>query len=165
VTWGNYAAIAPASHPALRIESGDVVAIEKGQSVSRSPCMCSPVQSANTISLAVGYGRTHVGRVGEGVGENVYPLARLIAGTRRYFRTGVKMTRTGRSTRSRHADPSFDGRADDRQAETLADFVESPASRHETQPELPTLWAERPSSEHRWGMAVDLSACTVARPA
>ena len=161
VTWGNYAAIAPTVASRLGIDSGDVVAIEKGPIRVEVPVHVQPGQSANTISLAVGYGRTRVGRVGQGVGENVYPLAHVIAGTRRYFRTGVKMTRTGRleplaATQTHH---SMEGRTIVKQT-TLAAFVESLSSRHETQPELPTLWAERPSSEHRWGMAVDLSACT-----
>jgi len=161
VTWGNYAAIAPTVASRLGIDSGDVVAIEKGPIRVEVPVHVQPGQSANTISLAVGYGRTRVGRVGQGVGENVYPLAHVIAGTRRYFRTGVKMTRTGRleplaATQTHH---SMEGRTIVKQT-TLAAFVESPASRHEKQPELPTLWAERPSGEHRWGMAVDLSACT-----
>ncbi len=161
VTWGNYAAIAPTVASRLGIDSGDVVAIEKGPIRVEVPVHVQPGQSANTISLAVGYGRTRVGRVGQGVGENVYPLAHVIAGTRRYFRTGVKMTRTGRleplaATQTHH---SMEGRTIVKQT-TLAAFVESPSSRHEKQPELPTLWAERPSGEHRWGMAVDLSACT-----
>src|SRR2546422_3105383 len=71
------------------------------------------------------------------------------------------MTRTGRleplaATQTHH---SMEGRTIVKQT-TLAAFVESPASSDEKHSQLATLWAERPSGDHRWGMAIDLTSCT-----
>ena len=161
VTWGNYAAVAPAVASRLGITSGDVVALEKDAIRIELPVHVQPGQSPRTISVAVGYGRTRGGRVGQGVGANVYPLASSLAGTRRYARTGVKMTRTGRldplaSTQTHH---SMEGRAIVQQT-SLATFLEWPSSGDEKHSQLATLWAERPSGDHKWGMAIDLTSCT-----
>ena len=124
VTWGNYAAVAPALASRLGLADGDVVAIEKGERRVELPVLVQPGQSPATISVALGYGRTRGGRVGEGVGVNAYPLAEWIDGTRRYFRTGVSVTRTGRrdplaATQTHH---SMEGREILKQT-TLASFL------------------------------------------
>jgi Fe-S-cluster-containing dehydrogenase component len=159
VTWGNYAAIAPADALRLGVESGDVVALDGGGRRIELPVSVQPGQAPRTISVALGYGRTRAGRVGDGVGVNAFPLAQSDAGTRRYARTGITLTRSGRrdalaTTQSHH---SMEGRAIVKEA-TLAAFAARPDDEVET--DLPTLWAARPRGEHNWGMAIDLSACT-----
>ncbi|HXI32264.1 MAG TPA: molybdopterin dinucleotide binding domain-containing protein, partial [Vicinamibacterales bacterium] len=159
VTWGNYAAMAPADATRLGIESGDVVALESGGRRIELPVHVQPGQAARTISVALGYGRTRSGRVGDGVGVNVFPLAQAAGGSRRYARTGLTVTRTGRrdelaTTQSHH---SMEGREIVKET-TLAAFHDQPEGGQEAA--LPTLWAERPRGEHNWGMAIDLSACT-----
>ena len=161
VTWGNYAAIAPALASRLAVADGDVVALEKGAVRVELPVHVQPGQSARTISVALGYGRTRGGRVGQGVGVNVYPLAESVDGAPRYARAGVRLTRTGRrdplaATQTHH---SMEGREIVKQM-TLASFLESTPHTAETHADLPTLWAERPHGEHNWGMAIDLTACT-----
>jgi len=161
VTWGNYAALAPALASRLGIADGDVVAIEQGAIRLELPAYVQPGQPARTISVALGYGRRRGGRVGEGVGANAYPLASIVDGARRYAAAGVTVTRTGRrdplaATQTHH---SMEGRDIVRQT-TLASFLESPPHVPETHADLPTLWPERPHGEHNWGMAIDLTACT-----
>ncbi|HMF94260.1 MAG TPA: 4Fe-4S dicluster domain-containing protein [Vicinamibacterales bacterium] len=159
VTWGNYAAIAPVDASRLGLEPGDIVALDGvGGRRIELPVHVQPGQAPKTISIALGYGRTRSGRVGDGVGVNVFALAQVAAGARRYARTGITMTRTGRrdalaTTQSHH---SMEGRAIVKET-TLAALAE-PADHRET--DLPTLWAARPRGEHNWGMAIDLSACT-----
>jgi len=161
VTWGNYAAIAPALASRLALADGDVVAVEAGGHRVELPVLVQPGQSAQTISIALGYGRTRAGRVAEGIGVNAYPLAQSIGGRRRYARAGVGLTRTGRrdplaATQTHH---SMEGREIVKQT-TLASFLESPPPGAEAHADMPNLWAEHPRGEHNWGMAIDLTSCT-----
>ena len=164
VTWGNYASIAPAVASRLGVDNGDIVALDDGMRRIEVPVHVQPGQSPRAISIAVGYGRTRAGRVGHGVGANVYPLVQLLAGIRRYFRTGVTVARTGRldplaATQTHH---SMEGRTIVQQA-TLAEWLASRSAGHasdEGPSEVPSLWSERPSGAHAWGMVVDLNTCT-----
>jgi molybdopterin-containing oxidoreductase family iron-sulfur binding subunit len=162
VTWGNYAAIAPAVASRLGIATGDVVALDAGGTHIEVPAYVQPGQSPRAISIAVGFGRMRAGRVGTNVGVNVYPLVQSLAGIRRYVRTGVTIMRTGRldplaATQTHH---SMEGRTIVKQV-TLASLLESASSAREDHEEPHTsLWAERPAGAHAWGMAIDLNSCT-----
>jgi Fe-S-cluster-containing dehydrogenase component len=162
VTWGNYASIAPAAAARLGIADGDVVTVDAAGTRIELPAHVQPGQSATTISIALGYGRTRAGRVGTHVGANAYPFVQAVAGGRRYFRTGVTIAPTGRrdelaATQTHH---SMEGRDIVRQV-TLASFLQPKASGHDAAAEAETsLWTERPAGAHSWGMAVDLNACT-----
>src|SRR5262249_2911941 len=159
VTWGNYAAIAPADATRLAVASGDVVALDAGGHRIELPVHVQPGQAPRTISVALGYGRTRAGHVGDGVGVNVFALTPVVAGTRRYARDGITVARTGRrealaTTQSHH---SMEGRAIVKELR-LTD-IDRGHGDGETA-DLPTLWAARPRGGHNWGMAIDLSACT-----
>ena len=163
VTWGNYAAVAPSVASRLGVSSGDVVALDTGTSRIELPVCVQPGQSPRAISVALGYGRRQAGRVGGGVGTNAYALVRLVAGMRRYSRTGVTIARTGRvdplaATQTHH---SMEGRTIVQET-TLAAWLASSSAAHPGQAphaEVPSLWAERPSGAHAWGMAIDLNSC------
>jgi Fe-S-cluster-containing dehydrogenase component len=161
VTWGNYAAIAPTVAARLGIASGDVVALEHETTRLEVPAYVQPGQSPHTISVALGYGRTNAGRVGDGVGVNAYRLADSAAGGRLYARAGVRMTRTGRrdelaATQTHH---SMEGRDIVRRT-TLTALLEPAAAIDEEQPRHASLYPAREGAEHTWGMAIDLNACT-----
>jgi Fe-S-cluster-containing dehydrogenase component/anaerobic selenocysteine-containing dehydrogenase len=164
VTWGNYAAIAPAVASRLGVDSGDVVVLDAGTRRIEVPVHVQPGQSPRAISVAVGYGRTRAGRVGHGVGANVYPLVQVLAGMRRYSGAGVTVERAGRldplaATQTHH---SMEGRTIVQQT-TLAEWVASRSAGHagrEEPSEVPSLWTERPPGAHAWGMVVDLNTCT-----
>jgi len=160
VTWGNYAAIAPALARRAGISDGDVVLIQGESSRLELPAMVQPGQSPFAVSIALGYGRTAAGHVGTNVGGNAYPLVRMAAGSRQYAGQAVTLTRTGRlaplaSTQTHH---SMEGRAIVRQAA----LHEPPAEAHTSEAEVDaaSLWPERPAGAHKWGMAIDLNACT-----
>jgi molybdopterin-containing oxidoreductase family iron-sulfur binding subunit len=74
LTWDNAALIAPSTAEALGVGQGDLVRVEQyGRSVDL-PVYLMPGQAAGSISVQLGYGRRRCGRVGEGVGFDVYPL-------------------------------------------------------------------------------------------
>jgi len=163
VTWGNYVSVAPRTATELGLAEGDVVALRTADRAAalELPVQIQPGQPAGAVSVALGYGRTAAGRVGNGVGANAFPLMPLVGGFARGFAIGYRLEKTGRqeplaATQTHH---SMEGRAIVREA-TLAEYRKNPAAGNEEHPERASLWEEYKKEGHFWGMAVDLSACT-----
>ena len=157
LTWGNVASIAPATAAALGVATGDVVTLTTETGKLELPAFVQPGQDRRTISVAVGYGRWAAGKAGDGIGANVYPLARVENGVRRYA-ARVNVAKAGRRARLAPAQTHFsmEGR-DIVQSLTLASLEHEHEHEHE---ELPNLWRERLHGAHAWGMSIDLDACT-----
>ena len=162
VTWGNYAVVAPGAASRLGVVTGDVVALDTGGGRLELPAYVQPGQSPGVVSVALGYGRTHVGRVGQHVGANAYPMVQQLPAGRRYYRTGVAIVRTGRieALAATQTHFSMEGRSIVRQLPLASLPASAEAEPTERYPQPTSLWAERPAGAHRWGMAVDLNACT-----
>ncbi|MBW8875893.1 MAG: 4Fe-4S dicluster domain-containing protein [Acidobacteria bacterium] len=160
VTWGNYVSVAPALAAEQGLEDGDVVLLRRGETALELPVQVQPGQPKQAVSVALGYGRTRAGKVGDGVGANAFPLLAAAGGFSRGWTAGFHIEKTGRrqalaATQLHH---SMEGRPIVREA-TLADFQRNPAAGNEEHPHLQTLWAERPQEGHHWGMAIDLNSC------
>jgi MoCo/4Fe-4S cofactor protein with predicted Tat translocation signal len=160
VTWGNYAAIAPSVAKELALSDGDVVRLTVGKHQLELPAFIQPGQDRRTISVALGYGRRQVGRAGQDVGVNAYPLTSLEHGHRHYSAKDVVLEKTRRTEKlgSTQTHFSMEGRPI-----VLETSMEELRNGTESGPEkeaLPTLWAERLQGEHAWGMAVDMNSCT-----
>jgi Fe-S-cluster-containing dehydrogenase component len=150
-----------------------------------APAFFVPGMADGVIGLALGYGRTAAGSVGNGVGVNAYVL-RDSASIARGWRN-VKVRPTGKMYRlatvqDHHiVDPLGKKAVQDRIPElvregTLAEFKKDPALG--IKPAVaPSIFDEHgvnaPTTEssslkphasilspHRWGMAIDLGACT-----
>jgi MoCo/4Fe-4S cofactor protein with predicted Tat translocation signal len=165
LTWGHAVAIAPAAAARLGLEDGDVVTVANEVRRIELPIVVQPGQSPATVSIALGYGRAQVGKVGRDVGVNAFPFMTIAAGgLRRASSLRVTLQKTGRreplaATQTHH---SMEGRPLIREASLRSFLVNASAGNDEdTSPEsLPTLWAEHPTGRHFWGMAIDLNACT-----
>ena len=72
-TWENVVALSPALAAELQVTSGDVVRIESGHSIE-GPAWVLPGQPDRVVTLYLGYGRTHGGRLGSGNGYDAYRL-------------------------------------------------------------------------------------------
>jgi len=166
VTWGNYVSVSPRMATELRLAEGDVVALHGSSAPGNTarlelPVQIQPGQPAGAVSVALGYGRTAAGKVGNGVGANAFPLMPLAGGFAQRSAGGFRLERTGRheplaATQTHH---SMEGRSIVREA-TLAEYRKNPAAGNEERPELASLWPEYKKEGHFWGMVVDLSACT-----
>ncbi|RFZ83239.1 4Fe-4S dicluster domain-containing protein [Mucilaginibacter terrenus] len=162
VTWDNFAAMSPSDVKKLGLEEFEVVTIDaNGYSISL-PVLSQPGQAQGTVSVAVGYGRTHAGLVGNGVGKNAFPFHSFRNGT---FQTSAPATVTATGdvfplsqTQTHH---SFEGRNVIRET-TLKDYLKNPASNSGKEEEKETydLWDEYERPAYNWVMAIDLNACT-----
>src|SRR4029079_17570263 len=131
-----------------------------GQSIE-APAWVLPGQADGVLTLHLGYGRTRTRKVGQGVGGDGNKL-RTRAGF--WSRPGARATATG----DRYELASTQGHfvMENRplvRAATLAEYRQQPEFAHEAV-EAPahgmTLYPDWPYEGHKWGMAINLSACT-----
>ncbi|NUM80166.1 TAT-variant-translocated molybdopterin oxidoreductase [bacterium] len=147
------------------------------------PVWIQPGQADYSISVALGYGRTEAGRIGNGIGFNMYGFRSSSAP---YFDKGLKITKTDKTylvacTQDHHgldeetlAKQGVEERLPliYREA-TLEEYKQKPdfASYKEVQPGLVPLMGKdgKPlsiydspvdySKGYQWGMVIDLNAC------
>src|SRR5581483_11632781 len=125
VTWDNVVRIAPADAERLGLANGDLVELTVGGRSARGPAWISPGVAPGSAAVALGYGRTRAGRVGDGVGFDAYALRTSAAPA---FAPGLAIARTGgwqlvACTQDHH---SLEGRNIVRAA-TLDEFRAEPA--------------------------------------
>ena len=164
VTWDNYANVSPSDMKKWGYEDGDVVKIDaNGYSIS-IPVLSQPGQAQGTISLAVGYGRTISGPVGDNVGKNTFPLYSLRNGTLQTAGVAT-LTSTGDNsplaqTQTHH---SIEGRYSIIKEATFKEYIKDPAVRsggEEDHKEYDLFWQKYEHPTYNWVMAIDLNACT-----
>jgi len=162
VCWDNYAAIGKVTADQYQLEQGDLITIKtKSGVIENIPVLIQPGQANNTISVAVGYGRTEGGKVAKYVGKSAYPLISYNGSTYLYTNADVSIEKTGSGyklaqTQTHH---TIEGRAIIKEA-SLNEFVKDPKAGNHEHAHIISLWAERDSKGHKWGMAIDLNACT-----
>jgi molybdopterin-containing oxidoreductase family iron-sulfur binding subunit len=66
------------------------------------PALVQPGQNANTLGLAIGYGRSETGKTGKDIGVNAYPLLRVENGVLTYSISGASVEKTSDEHRVAH---------------------------------------------------------------
>jgi molybdopterin-containing oxidoreductase family iron-sulfur binding subunit len=164
LVWDNAALISPATAKQKGLSDGDVVTLSRGGMKLEIPVLLQPGQADNSVTIALGYGRTHCGRVGKDVGFN----ANLIRTSDAFwFGTGFDMAATGArheqaTTHERGAAEHQNDRPLYRET-TIEEYKKNPKVIEEMSevPELHSVYPERTWDQgYQWGMAIDLGACT-----
>jgi len=162
VTWDNFVAIAPKYAEKLKVKEFDVVTVKgsNGYSVDL-PVLIQPGQAQGTASIALGYGRTKVGKAGNDVGKNAFPFVSFVNGTMQYA-TNVTITPTGgfyelAQTQTHH---SFEGRAVIKEATFKEYLKDASAGNQKGEHKDYDLWDAYEKPGNNWVMAIDLNACT-----
>jgi len=163
VTWDNYAALNPRDAERLGLDENGKVAVEANGYSVELPVLLQPGQALGTVSVAVGYGRTKVGKAGDNVGQNAWPFVHLVNGTMRFESkatvTKARGTYELAQTQTHH---SIEGRDIVRET-TFAKYLQDPNSesgRFSDTHKTYDLWNKFESPGHKWVMAIDLNACT-----
>ncbi len=164
IDWDNYVSIAPSRAKALGVSEyemkADVVTVDVGHAKFDLPVHVQPGLHPDVIAIAVGYGRTGAGRVGNKVGQNGYALAQATAGRVGMSGIPARITRTGRIAPL--ACVQGHNYTEDRPIiyeTTFASFLKDPASGNEEPDQEPSMWSRHEYPGYRWGMAIDLNAC------
>ena len=160
VTWGNYAAVAPALARKLNMAEGDVVSLTAAGGTLEVPVFIQPGQHERTISVALGYGRENGGKVARRVGANSYPIASIQAGFRRYSAPNLDVKKTGRREAVAGTQGHFTLEGHPIILETTLEELHQPQRENEADRTNTNLWPDQPHGQHSWGMLIDMNACT-----
>jgi molybdopterin-containing oxidoreductase family iron-sulfur binding subunit len=162
VTWENFVAIAPKFAEKLGYKEGDVIKVTVGANTISLPVLFQPGQAQGTVSVAVGYGRTLAGPVGNNVGQNAFPFVTFVNGTMQTVSI-ASLEKTGEisilaQTQTHH---SYEGRTVIQET-TFEKYKKDASSgnRSEREHKTYTLWDEYERPQYNWVMAIDLNACT-----
>ena len=177
LTWDNAAIMGPSTARALGVAHEDVVQISVNGASVELPAFVLPGVAANSVHVAMGYGRTSAGHVGGLSSDEIAPVgvdvSLLMSKNGASVQTGVKIAATGRTHKLATTQDHFAIDAVGFEAigarlgelvrtGTLEEYKEHPdfaAHRGPHHPPLESLWEEPKYEGHAWGMAIDLNRC------
>ncbi|MGH9529122.1 MAG: 4Fe-4S dicluster domain-containing protein, partial [Terriglobales bacterium] len=165
MTWDNPILMGPAMAERSGLKTQDLIKLElNGKSVT-APIWIQAGHPDNSVTVFLGYGRSHAGRVGTGTGFDFYPLR---FSETPWFTTGVNISKAGgtyllASTQGYQTMETQDG--DSRplvRTRTLDEYHKDPAfaQKGNPPPEL-TLYPgyDYAKETYAWGMTIDLNSC------
>jgi molybdopterin-containing oxidoreductase family iron-sulfur binding subunit len=160
ISWDNAALMAPKTAERLGVRNGDLIRISRGGATITAPAWKLPGTAEGSITLTLGWGRQGTGRYGKGIGFDAYPLRRSDA---LGFAADAEVAKAGgRVSLAQTQDhDSMEGRPIAIDA-TLEEYRRDPnfGVTRQPVPRILPLWREVEYRGHKWGMVIDLNACT-----
>jgi Fe-S-cluster-containing dehydrogenase component/anaerobic selenocysteine-containing dehydrogenase len=155
ITWGNPLLLSLADATRLGLKDEDIVKISCGGRSLEASVVLQPGQASGVASIALGYGR-QTGNVAKGVGVNTYALVD-VSDANPFMHSGVSISRVaGRRALARtQSHFRLEGR-DNAHSWTLAEYSRRTEPKSE---ELASMIPGHKFPGHKWGMAIDMSAC------
>ncbi len=157
LTWDNAVYVGSSTAAKLGLGNGDLVELKHAGRRVQAPVWIMPGHAPDSVTVPLGYGRTRVGRLGNRIGYNAGAI-RVSQG--HYISSGLEITRTGENFRLATVQEhhSMEGRDVIRVA-NAADFEKNPQMWGHEHPPM-SLYQDYEYNSYKWGMAIDLSACT-----
>jgi molybdopterin-containing oxidoreductase family iron-sulfur binding subunit len=158
-TWDNYACVSPETASKLSLTEGQVVKIAKDNTAIELPVLIQPGQSDDCVAVALGYGRSKAGKAGNGVGANAFPFVGFSKNAFQYESANVSITPTESTAllaKTQTAESA--GERPLVKSISLSQYIDGNHSIKTT--EFEKLFAEHDYPDHKWGMVIDLGACT-----
>ena len=156
ICWENYLCISPQLAEDKKLKEGQVLILKVGDKKISVPVHIQPGQEDYTLALAVGYGRSRSGLVGNNRGVNAYPLA--FQGDMESLPVEIQKTSRQIALANVQGHHSMEGR-DIILETTLSEFKKDPSSGIPKHHKVPSLWSKHKYKGHKWGMTIDLNAC------
>jgi molybdopterin-containing oxidoreductase family iron-sulfur binding subunit len=158
LTWDNVVYLSNATAQHLGVANGDEVEVRyKGGSV-RGPGYIMAGHPDESVTLHLGYGRTHSGHVGTGIGYNAYALRTTGAP---WFDGGAEVVKTGGKVdlATTQGTQDMEGR-DIVLGGTLEEYRKDTGFLAKELPKsVGTLYPPFAYDGNRWGMSINLSSC------
>ncbi len=184
-TWDNYALISMSKAKELGIvldtdyeyyPGKPVIELTIGKNKVELPILVVPGMNADTIAVAVGYGRNEgMGVTAAGVGKNVYGYTVYNGSTVDNYATGVTVTNLHKKYKLAQTQihNSYEDRKEVVRETTLATFKKSPNTIPEYREHLKEAFYKNANNDYRqatlypqheqpgikWGMSIDMNAC------
>lgn len=160
LTWDNALLVNSTTADQLGIKNDDIVTVSNGEVSIEIPVLVTVGIANDSGVLTLGYGRTQAGRVGTGVGSDVYPLR--TSNSLWSFAGTIKRTGGTQELTVMQEHHTMQGRHHFRSG-TLAEFKHQPdfvTNHEEFKSPIPTIYPGFDYSKGpQWGMVIDLSAC------
>ncbi|MBC7742347.1 MAG: TAT-variant-translocated molybdopterin oxidoreductase [Bdellovibrionaceae bacterium] len=160
IVWDNYACVSIKAAENLKLKEGDLVEVKVGDKKITIPAHIQPGLHDEVVAIAVGYGRTMAGKVGNKVGQDAYILSSVVNDEVLFAGLPVEIKKAGGHydlvTTQGH--DSMEGRQIVVTA-TNKDYEQNKEAnihRHHTW----SIWSGHQYSGHKWGMTIDLNSCT-----
>jgi MoCo/4Fe-4S cofactor protein with predicted Tat translocation signal len=172
VCWDNYVALPKSLAAKLGVTQDATVTIEaNGFKYENVPAFIQPGQANQTVSVALGFGHTHAGKVGGSIEKGFAPVGfnaySFMNSNRGFVVSDVKISKGSEKyvlaqTQTHH---SIEGRDLVRESTFTAWKSNPNAGNEKSAPHIYTIWEKAEyrkdgSPNHLWGMAIDLNACT-----
>jgi MoCo/4Fe-4S cofactor protein with predicted Tat translocation signal len=185
LTWDNPAIVSPKTAETAGLASEDLIRVDYAGRSLELPVWILPGMADGMVALTLGYGRSHAGRIGSGVGFNACTLRSSKAPG---FDSGATLTKLARayplSATQNHG--SMEGRPIVREStltELRSELASQPAPAEnahagdsprapkrgevpsalgvfEEEPHHFSLWKEHSYDQgYQWGMTIDLNSC------
>ncbi|MBS1919736.1 MAG: TAT-variant-translocated molybdopterin oxidoreductase [Bacteroidetes bacterium] len=185
-TWDNYAMISMPMANELGIKLDNdyeyypekpVVKLTSGKTEIELPVLVFPGMNANTIAIAVGYGRTDkLGKAAAGVGKNAYPFSSFNGNTISYSADDVSIVNQHKTYKIARTQihNTYENRFEVVRETSLATLKKDPEVIPEYRKELTeeyykgsegdfrknaTLYPEHSQPGLKWGMNIDMNSC------
>ncbi len=178
LTWDNAALISPQTAVSLgladrknpELANGQMLELTVGDRTVRMPAWAQPGQPDNVITVHCGYGRTRIGRVGNGAGFNVYPLRatgsmhvapvsiKRIPGTYPLACTQNHQLMHGRDIVKTSTIAEVHEKREPRDPAESDIALEGETTQHGRRVKL-SIYPEYDYPGYRWGMVIDQTAC------
>jgi molybdopterin-containing oxidoreductase family iron-sulfur binding subunit len=160
IVWDNYVMVSLSTAEKMSLKESSVVEITMGDKKIELPVHIQPGLHDDVLAIPVGYGRTMVGKVGNGIGKNAFALAGVKNGKVVFSGQTANIVKTSKKyslacTQGHH---SMEGRNIVASA-SLKEYNKNKSAgihKHHTW----SIWSSHEYSGHKWGMAVDLHSCT-----
>ena len=160
ICWDNYVSMSLATAEKHGIKDGNIIVLKVGEKTLEVPAHIQPGQHDEVLALAVGYGRTAAGKVGNNIGVNAFELAQVSAKATVFAGMTASFEKTSKkyslaNTQGHH---SMEGRQIVVEA-TLEDYLKNKSANIHKH-KVFSIWTSHKYDGHKWGMAVDLNSCT-----
>ncbi len=170
VCWDNYAAISPATAKELNVEMDDMLKVSINGKELEMPAFIQPGLADKLVAIELGYGRTHAGEIGNGVGFNANTLMSKKGGISNLIYTGARVSKGNGtyklvSTQEHHSlddefTKDFQFKRDIIREASVADYMHHPDMFKHGGHEVFSITQDIPYNDVKWGMAIDMNKCT-----
>jgi molybdopterin-containing oxidoreductase family iron-sulfur binding subunit len=167
VVYASWVEVPQETARSLGVRTGDVLRVESPHGAIETPAFVSETLVAGAVAIPAGLGHTAYGRFARGVGQSPYALLpaepAAASGGRRWLGVRVRLQKTGR--REKLASPAgvteVDHSREIFETVALAEAVKLEREGHAPHhANLPSMYPDLKYPQNRWGMSIDLDACT-----
>ena len=160
ICWDNFAAVSMATAEKLHMKEGTLLELSIAGRKLTLPMHIQPGLHDEVVAVAVGYGRTHAGKVGNGVGKNAFDFAFIENGNLIASGIATELTATSESYKlaSVAGNSTMEGRKIVAEA-TLTEYLKDRDANNHHHKSF-SIWSGHAYNGNKWGMSVDLNSCT-----